>query len=48
MTVIPVVTDALGTVSKRFVQGLEDYNNNEIGQNTKKSPGDWKTLPVTR
>ena len=27
MTVIPVVTDALGTISKGFVKGLEEFRN---------------------
>ena len=52
VTVLPIVTGALGTVTKCFVQGLEvleirDYPNYgvvEMGQNTEKSPGDLISL----
>ena len=60
VTIIPVVTDALGTVTKGLVQGPEDleirvtsgdhpnYSIVEIGQNTEKSPGDLRRLTVTQ
>ena len=54
MTVIPLVVGALGTVIKGLAQGLKDLkiggveNVVEIGQNTKKSPGDLKRLVVTQ
>ena len=51
--IIPLVIGALGTVTKRLVQRLEDleitrrvdcpnYNIVEIGQTTEKSPGDLR------
>ena len=58
--VIPIVIGALGTVTKRLVQGLEDlvirgysgdhpnYSIVEIGQNTEKSPGYLRRLAVTQ
>ena len=60
VTVIPIVIVALGTVTKRFDTepgGLEnkrmsgyhpDYSITEIGQNTKKSPGDLRGLIVSQ
>ena len=60
MTVIPIVIGALGTVTKGLVQGLEDlkqkrtsgnrtnYSIVEIGQNTEKSPGNFRRLAVTQ
>ena len=56
MTVIPIVIGALGTVSKGFVQGLEDLEISrdhpnsivEIGPNTKKSPRDLKRLAISQ
>ena len=50
VVVIPIVTGALGTITKRFVKGLEDLEISivEIGQNTEKSPGDLRRLPVTQ
>ena len=56
VTVIPIINGALGTATKRLVQGQEDleinYNIVEIGHNTKNSTeGDlllhrlqWKTI----
>ena len=55
VTIIPLVIGALGTVTKGFVQGLEDLeirgrvetiqtSDIEIGQNTEKSSGDLKKL----
>ena len=58
VTIIQIVISALGTVTKRLVQGLEDleirerverfpnYNIVEIRQNTEKSPGDLRRLAV--
>ena len=60
VTVIAVVTGALGIVTKRLVQGTggtgnrrtsgdhPNYSIVEIGQNTKKSPGDMTRLTVTQ
>ena len=57
MTVIPSVINALSTVIKGLVQGLEDWEIRgleqpnfsivEIGQNTEKSPRDMRRLAVT-
>ena len=56
LTVILIITGALGTVPKRFVNGLEDLEMNwnypeysiiKIGQNTEKSTGDLR-LAVTQ
>ena len=53
MTVIPIVVDALGTVSKGLERGIRNFGNRsdygiaEIGQNTEKSPGDMKRVTVT-
>ena len=58
MTVIPVVICMYGTVSKEFGNGTGGFGNKriseehpnysivEIGQNTKKSPGDLRRLAV--
>ena len=55
--VIPIVTGALGTVTKGLVQGIGNrktsgyHPNNciiEISQNTEKSPGDLRRLAVTQ
>ena len=60
VTVIPVIISIRGTVTKGLVQGLEDleirgregdhpnYSIVEIGQNSKKSPGDLRRLTVTQ
>ena len=59
VTVIKIVIGALGTVTKRFIQGLLDleitgpdetinYKIIEIGQNTEKSHGDLWRLAVTQ
>ena len=57
VTVIPIVTGMLGTVTKELVQRLEDleisgdypnYRIVEISQNTEKSPGDLRRLAVTQ
>ena len=60
MTSIPIVIGAFGTVTKGLLKGLEDlkirgcvedhpnYNVIENGQNTEKSPGDLRRLPVTQ
>ena len=54
--IIMTTIDALGTVSKRLVQGLRNnrsryypnYSIVEIGQNTAKSPGDLNRLAGTQ
>ena len=56
--VIPIVIDALGTITKELIQVLENlrirgwvqtnYSIIEIGQNTEKSPGDLRRLAVTQ
>ena len=60
MTIIPIVVDAFGIVTKRLLKGLEDlevggrvetitnYIIVENGQNTDKSPGDLRRLTVTQ
>ena len=59
VTIIPTVIGALGTVTKGLAQRLEDLKNEaggdcpnyiivEIGQNTEKSPGDFRRLAVTQ
>ena len=60
VTIVPIVIDALGTVTKGLLKGLEDlevdervgdYPNDSIienGQNTKKSPGDLRRLVVSQ
>ena len=59
MTVIPIVIGVLGTVTKLLVhrkEGVEvrgpletkHYNIVEIGQNTKKSPGNLRRLAITQ
>ena len=53
MTVIPIVIGAFGTVTKGLIQGLGDLEIRAkcivgIGQNTKKSPGDFKRLAVSQ
>ena len=58
MTVIPIMIDALGTVTKGLEQGLEDLELRgrvetiqtitEIGQNTEKSPGDLRRVVITQ
>ena len=59
MTVIPIVIDMLGTVTKGLVQGQEDLEIKGHGesiqtttllnnQNTKKSSGDLRRLAVTQ
>ena len=58
VTVIPIVIDALGPVTKELIERLEDL---EIrgrvatfqtivlsSQNTKKSPGDWRRPAITQ
>ena len=56
MTVIPIVIDALGTIPKELVKGLEyleirgqggyhpDNSIIKIGQNSEKNPGTWGRL----
>ena len=56
VTIIPIVTGALGTVTKGLIRGTGGVGNNrtsgdhpnyciiEIGQNTEKSPGDLLSL----
>ena len=55
--VIPIVTGALGTVTKGLIKGLEykrtrgdhvNYSIIKIGQIAEKSPGDLKRLAVTQ
>ena len=60
VTIIPIVVGAFGTVTKRFLKGLEDlevsgqvetiqnYYIIENGQNTEKSPGDSRRLAVIK
>ena len=51
VTIISIVTGALGTVTKGLVQGVEDLEITErveIGQNTEKSPEDLRRLVVTQ
>ena len=57
VTIIPIVIDAFGKVTKRILKGLEDlkvggdhpnYSIIENGQNTEKSPGDLRRLAVTQ
>ena len=54
---IPIVIRVLGTVSKGFVQGLEDLEISsehpngciiKISQNTEKSLGEVRSLPFTQ
>ena len=54
-TLILIVIGTLGTVNRELVQGLRNKKTSEnhpndsiikIGQNTEKSPGDLRTLPV--
>ena len=59
VTVMPIVVRALGTIPEELVKVLEDletrgqikdhqdYRITKIGQNTEKSPGDWRGLAVT-
>ena len=52
VTFIPIVIDALGTVTKGLIQGLEDLEIKyhpkncitEVGENIGKSPGDLRRL----
>ena len=54
--VISIVISTFGTVTKGFIKGSEELGNKrtsnysivEIGQNTKKSPGDLRRLAVTK
>ena len=58
LTVIPIVTGTLGTITKGFVKGIGGIKNQrkiqnhpnysifEIGQNTGKHPGDLRRLAV--
>ena len=57
MAVIPIVIDALGTIPKRLVKGLEELEirgqeetiqTTERYQDTPKSSGDLKRLAVTQ
>ena len=60
VSIILIVTDALGTVTEGLVKGLKDleirgrvktipnYCIIEIGQNTEKSPGDLRRLAVAQ
>ena len=54
VTIIPIVIGAFGTVIKGLFKGLEDLEIKwqvntitENGQNTEKSPRDWRRLAVT-
>ena len=55
VTVIPIVIGVLGTVikgtgglaNKRTSRDYANYSVVEIGQNTQKSPGDFRGLAVT-
>ena len=55
MTVIPILTGILSTVTIVFLQGLEELELRglvensivEISQNSKKSPGDSRRVAVT-
>ena len=60
VTVIPIIIDALRTISKGLVRGLGRFGNKwtsgdhpncsiiKIGQNTEKSPGNLRRLAVTQ
>ena len=58
VTVTPIVISDFDTVTKGWIQGLEDleitggdhpnYNIIGIGQNTEKSHGNWRRLAVTQ
>ena len=60
MKIISIVIGALGTINKRFGTGtgglgnkwtsgeIQNYSIIEIGQNTEKSPGDFRRLAVTQ
>ena len=53
VTVIPIVTGALGAVTKELVQGQRIWKRHQndsikIGKNTEKSPEDLKKLAVTQ
>ena len=60
VTIIPSVTGAFGTVTKRIIKGTgglwiwrtsgnhPNYCIIENNQNTEKSPGDWRRLAVTQ
>ena len=60
VTIIPIVIDAFGTVTKGLLKRLEDlevggrvetiqnYSIVDNGQNTEKSPGDLRRLAVTQ
>ncbi len=60
VTMIPIVREVLGTVTKRLVQGLGGLGNKKtkrdhpnyciikIGQNNEKSPEDLRKLAVTQ
>ena len=51
--IVPIVIGAFGTVTKELLKGLTsgDNPNDSVignGQNTEKSPGDMRRLPVTK
>ena len=57
VTIIPIVTGAIGTITKGLIQGLEDLEiiglvetiqTTDIGQNTVKSSGDFRRLAFTQ
>ena len=59
VTIIPIVIGALRTIPKSWFKGLEDleskitrdlpdYSILKIGQDTEKSPNDWRRLAVTQ
>ena len=57
VTIISIVIGAFGTITKGLLKSLEDlevgrdHPNNSItenGQNTEKSPEDWRRLAVTQ
>ena len=52
LTFIPIVIDALGTVTERLIKSMSGDHPNyciiEIGQNTGKSPGDLRRVAVTQ
>ena len=60
VTVTPIAIDAFGTVTERIVKGNGELGNKrtcgdhpicniiKIGQNTEKSPGEFRRLAVTQ
>ena len=57
VTVIPIVNGALGIISNELVKGMEDLeirvqveaiSITKVGQNTEKSPRDFRRLAITQ